>query len=109
MTKPLIVLPQAERELREAAAAYEERAPGLARAFVRELRAVFTHVEKNPGLYARVEADVRRAPLHRFPFGVFYLESDEKTTVLAVLDLRREPAPRRGLVAARAREATNKP
>ncbi len=91
MTKPVIVLPQAEEELRLAAADYETRAAGLARSFIRELRAAFNRIERTPRLYACVDGDVRRALLHRFPFGVFYEEAEEVTRVLAVLDLRRQP------------------
>lgn len=37
----------------------------------------------------------------RFPFGVYYLEAQPETRVVAVLDLRREPSWIRSLVLGR--------
>ena len=51
MTKPLVVLPQAESDLRAAATDYELQAPGLARAFIGAVREAFNHIEQTPGLY----------------------------------------------------------
>jgi hypothetical protein len=34
---------------------------------------------------------VRRAPLHRFPYGVFYVIRDDRIDALAVYHVRRRP------------------
>jgi len=39
-----------------------------------------------------VSRDVRRAMLHRFPFGVFFFVEGDRATVLAVLHLHRDPS-----------------
>lgn len=102
--KPLIVSPSAEADMVEAAAYYEAQRVGFARSFVAEIRAVFERVEDNPKLYVRVADEVRRAPMHRFPFGVFYVEEPETTWVIAVLDLRREPSTQGRVLALRRRD-----
>lgn len=34
---------------------------------------------------------IRRVLIHRFPFGIFYIEGEKHITVLAVLHARRNP------------------
>jgi hypothetical protein len=45
-------------------------------------------------LFTLVDAPVRRALLRRFPYGLFYLPGtlDEPDVIVAVIDLRQDPA-----------------
>ncbi len=36
--------------------------------------------------------DFQRMPASRFPFGIYYREHGDKTQVVAILDLRRDPS-----------------
>ena len=44
-----------------------------------------------PALYQRVRHDIRRAVLHRFPYGLFYLIDGDRILVLACFHLHRKP------------------
>ena len=98
MTKPVVVVPEAESEIREAASRYERLAPGLARRFVSSIRRIENHISVNPGLYEQVLGSIRRAPVRRFPYGLFYVDRPEHVRVLAILDLRQNPSSVRALL-----------
>jgi toxin ParE1/3/4 len=78
MAVRIIYKAAAEAEIEEAYIAYETIRRGLGVEFLDELRRVETHLHANPALYQRVEGDVRRAVLRRFPYGVFYVVDGEQ-------------------------------
>lgn len=59
--------------------------------FLEELDEVFQRIADNPKQFPQLEAEVRRALLHHFPYGVYFHEGSEDIVVLAVLHLHREP------------------
>jgi toxin ParE1/3/4 len=93
MTPRLVVRPEAASEIAAAAEWYEARLAGLGSEFLRSVAATLAAIERAPEQYPVVHRDVvRRALLRRFPLGVFYVAEAERTTVLAVLHVRRDPA-----------------
>jgi len=66
----LHVRPEAEVDAFEAASWYEREREGLGSAFLARLGWVFNRIENGPLQFPLVTADVRRALLGRFPFGV---------------------------------------
>ena len=87
----------AEAELREAAAFYGERAPGLREAFLDEFERVIELALGHPAIGAPFEAGTRRLLFERFPYGVVYRErSALLLEVIAVMHLHREPGYWRG-------------
>ena len=71
---PLLeVRPEAELDALEAASWYEGEREGLGTEFLVELRATFTRIEKGPLRFPLVFQEFRRAILHRFPFGAFFI------------------------------------
>jgi len=87
----LSVRPEAEVDAFEAATWYEREREGLGSAFLRRLRRVFGRIENGPLQFPLVTADIRRALLGRFPFGVFFFVEDDVATVIAVMHLHRHP------------------
>lgn len=87
----LDVRPEAELDAEEAAAWYEGERGGLGVTFLTELRATFVRIEQAPFQFPLVSGDIRRAILHRFPFGVFFVADGEVATVLAITHLHRHP------------------
>jgi hypothetical protein len=81
----------ARRDVFTAARSYEWERPGLAAAFIIEVERIEAFISEVPGLYARIDGDVRRAMLRRFPYGIFYLEEPDRVLILACIDLRRDP------------------
>lgn len=91
MTRRLIIRPEAEAEIAEAFAWYEERVSGLGSDFLLCVDAVFHAILHSPRQYPRVHHIVRRALTRKFPHAVFFFEDDERVVVLAVFHAKRDP------------------
>ncbi len=91
MTPTIRVRPRAETDIDEAYAWYESRVETLGEAFLRAVEACFARIVRNPEAHLIVHGRVRRARLHRFPYGVYYVIRDETIDVLAVYHGRRRP------------------
>ncbi len=84
MTHLVRVRPEAERDVEQAYEWYEERRLGLGREFLDELDVVYERIARFPLLYAEVYRGLRRAPVRRFPLGVFYFFNEKEILVVAV-------------------------
>jgi toxin ParE1/3/4 len=91
MSSNLVLRPEAVTDLREAYVWYEAERTGLGRAFLRRVRQQLDLICENPRCYPTVLKSVRRAPLRRFPFGIYYEEQGSRTVVLAVYHFKRSP------------------
>ncbi|MDR4470747.1 MAG: hypothetical protein MRJ68_21020, partial [Nitrospira sp.] len=69
----------------------EDQRAGLGMQFLSELDEVFQRIESSPKQFPQLESEVHRALLHRFPYGVYFVEEPDEVVVLAVLHLHREP------------------
>jgi len=85
----LVVRPEAELDAHEAGVWYEAEQRGLGLRFLAEASAAFARIEEGPLQFPLVLGGVRRAILHRFPFGVFFVLEDDVATVLAITHLHR--------------------
>ena len=85
----LVVRPEAELDAQEASVWYEGERPELGLRFLREVSAAFQRIEDGPLQFPTVFANIRRAILHRFPFGVFFVLEGDVATVLAITHLHR--------------------
>ncbi len=83
--------PDAQRELDEAVAYYEEKRVGLGREFRDEVVLFVSRIVKNPQRYSVRKHDVRRANLNRFPYNVNYLAEGEDIIIVAVAHDRQRP------------------
>lgn len=83
--------PDAEMELGEAAAYYEERVTGLGERFAREVDRFTAMLLAHPDLGAEIEPGLRRFVLDRFPHALIYSMAGEVLYVLAVAHQRRRP------------------
>jgi hypothetical protein len=81
----------ADMEVAAAFHGYERERQGLGVDFLDELLRIEGHLSLNPALYQRVEGDVRRANLRRFPYGLFYVIDGRTVSILACLHLHRRP------------------
>ena len=86
-----------EAEIEQAFATYEAERQGLGLEFIDELARIEGHLQANPALYQRVDGEMRRAVLRRFPYGLFYVVDDGQVNVLGCLHLHRDPRSREGL------------
>ncbi|MGH8475009.1 MAG: type II toxin-antitoxin system RelE/ParE family toxin [Methylococcales bacterium] len=72
MIQEVRLRPEAERDLTDAAAWYEEQRQGLGHEFLDEVMTMLSSVAETPLLYAVVDRATRRAVINRFPFGIYY-------------------------------------
>ena len=91
MTRTLIVRAEAEADLAASKLWYEEQHDGLGARFLAEVDATFRRIEANPMAFGFVRGKLRRALVHRFPFGVFYVLTEQRIVVVAVLHAARDP------------------
>jgi plasmid stabilization system protein ParE len=83
--------PEAEQDLAEAARWYEEQRSGLGQEFLDEALAAFAAIAERPFASAAVYRSLRRALLHRFPFGALYFVDGDGAVVIGVLHGSRHP------------------
>lgn len=88
--------PEADAEIREAAAWYERQRTGLGREFLAAVDAAVQRIRQSPRRFPRLETlpeeeNVRRLLLHRFPYGVVYEAAENDIRILAVAHTRRRP------------------
>ncbi len=92
MAVELIFAPEANRDVEEAYAWYEERRRGLGEEFLDCVDACIHKICRAPELYDKVYEDYRRALVRRFPYAVFYDFVGGKISVYGILHGSRDPA-----------------
>ena len=91
LTKPLVIRPEAEIDIADAALWYEGERQGLGVDFVNEVERVLGRIVENPLIFSEVDRNLRRALLRRFPYGIYFALEESQTTILSVLHFRRDP------------------
>ena len=87
----VVVLAEAAEDLEEARRFYDAREPGVGDYCVTSLVADLESLVLYHGIH-RQQYGCFRMLASRFPFGIYYLETETETRVLAALDLRRKPS-----------------
>ena len=87
----VVVLEEAAEDLEEAREFYDAREAGVGDYCVTALLADIESLALHHGIHRR-HYDCFRMLASRFPFGIYYLEAEHETRVVAVLDLRRNPS-----------------
>ena len=83
--------PEAEIEFNEAIDYYEECKSGLGVEFAYEVHRTIERILKFPNAWQKMEGDIRRSIVNRFPFGVIYYQKEKKIVILAIMQLQRKP------------------
>ena len=96
MSLPVVLTPEAEADLEEAAQWYERRAEGLGKDLVVRVRDLLQRIRATPQMFPEVAAGVRRGPVKRFPYSVFYRDRPERIEVVCVFHNRRDQPSGRG-------------
>jgi plasmid stabilization system protein ParE len=91
MTFEVRLRPEAEHDLSDAAAWYEEQLSGLGHQFLDAVLTALFSIAEAPRKYPLVHRNTRRALMHRFPFGVYYRIENATCVVLAVMHGSRNP------------------
>jgi len=91
VTPRLVLRPQAEAELLDARDWYEDQRPGLGAAFTTEVEMVLARIVQTPLTYPRVQGNIRRALVRRFPYVIYYHAMSDEIVVLGFIHGRRHP------------------
>ena len=83
--------PEAEQELYEAASRYESEVSNLGFRLADEVERVIRLLLERPELGARLDDELRRFVLRRFPFSVVYAVVADVVFVVAIAHGSREP------------------
>ena len=83
----------AHADVLRAAEYYNAQKPGLGFEFLAELEDTTSLIREAPLLFSVVDAPIRRALVHRFPYGVFYVPGTDEgaDVIVAVVDLHQDP------------------
>jgi toxin ParE1/3/4 len=92
LTRRVLFRPQAESELIEAHAWYDERRLGLGALFAASVERAIERIVETPLAYPRVHGETRRAVLRRFPYVLYFRVLQEEVVILAVMHGRWRPA-----------------
>lgn len=90
--KPLVIDEEAADELEEAIEYYERKRHGLGVDLATEVSDAFLKIQRNPGFYSyHKQTRIQKYLVRRFPYTVFYAESGDHITVVAVAHQKRRP------------------
>jgi toxin ParE1/3/4 len=87
----LIVRPDAEADIAAGYDWYEEQREGLGREFVEEVSTAIAAVQSEPQRFPAIFRNLRRALVHRFPYGIFFVVRSDAVVVVAAMHLARDP------------------
>jgi plasmid stabilization system protein ParE len=91
MAVRLVLAPEAEVDIAEAYNWYEGRRAGLGEEFLSSVDACFERIKRRPHMYPIVRENYRRSLIRRFPYAVFYEQSEAIVTIYAVFHTSRDP------------------
>jgi plasmid stabilization system protein ParE len=91
MRPRLLIRPEAQADLEEAALWYEAQRPGLGDTFSSSVSDLIDRVAINPLHFPVAIRPVRRGLLDRFPYAVYYVVEEGTVVIVAVVHQRRDP------------------
>jgi plasmid stabilization system protein ParE len=83
----VIVRSEAEADITAAAVWYQRQQAGLGDEFLAEVEIAITGAGKNPFLHPKLrrKPDVRRVPVRRFPYHIFFISRPDAVIIFRVL------------------------
>ncbi len=83
--------PEAKKELREAAAFYENSRFELGERFLAAVETVIDKISLNPLRCSRISGGFRCCLVKKFPYGIIYATQEDEIFVAAVMHMKRKP------------------
>ena len=87
----LVVQPEAETDITNAAFWYHEQSSAVRDSFLAAVDRALQAIEQRPLQYQRIYNQVRRLVLREFPYALFYTISGQNVVVIACLHCSRDP------------------
>jgi plasmid stabilization system protein ParE len=87
----LVIRPEAQKELLDAQAWYEEISPGLGFEFARAVDAAIAKILRMPLAFPRIEDEFRHIIIRKFPYSIIYFKTETEIIVVSCFHHRRKP------------------
>jgi len=91
VTLPVVWIPEADADLKEAFAWYESIHPDLGARFALAVETVVEVIARSPLAFQIVHSEIRRAGVRRFPYGLFFKVEPNRIVVIACMHGKRNP------------------
>ncbi len=91
MTYDIKFFPEAYIDIQEAKAYHNERKDKLGEEFFQHVEQAIERLKTNPFLFQRGYRGIRKAPVSKFNYSVFYFTEQKRVIVIAVLFNGRDP------------------
>ena len=88
----------AAAEVEAASARYAQPEINKAPEFVKDLERTESYLRTQPALYQRIDKDIHRAVLRRFPYSLFYVIEQDQVIVLAFMHQHQKALRREELI-----------
>ncbi len=89
--RKVTVDPAALEDIAEASRFYNRAKPGLGKVFREFVKTAFKKIAKQPELYVFIAKPYRGHYMDKFPFTVYYRETEESVHIMAVLHQHSHP------------------
>jgi toxin ParE1/3/4 len=91
MTYDLRFLADTEEDIFNGYAWYEEKATGLGEEFKRTVYSSTAEITRNPQIYPKVEDEIRRCLLRRFPYSIYFIIEENTVIICGFFHCARDP------------------
>ncbi|WP_127023670.1 type II toxin-antitoxin system RelE/ParE family toxin [Rheinheimera mangrovi] len=91
MTAKLLIRSAAKKDLQYAFQYYQSCLPNLGHEFLLCVDAQLHAIQRMPKRYRMVYKMIRRAVVQRFPYCIYFIETEQVISIIAVLHARRAP------------------
>jgi plasmid stabilization system protein ParE len=91
VTLPIVWLPEADAELKDARAWYDKIRVELGERFALAVEATVEAITEHPSQFPVVYREMRRAGVRRFPYGIFFEVQHDRIVVIACFHGKRNP------------------
>ena len=89
--KAVVSVDEAKEDIGNARDWYESKTAGLGEEFRQAIQETVSRIVANPESFRKVRRNIRRAIVHRFPYGVFFIDESSRIVIIAVAHFRRSP------------------
>ena len=89
--KRMIILPDAEIDIKETVKYYKERSKGLEKEFVKLIDSSIHDINKNPEAFPVVKYDIRKYVVTKFEFCIYFIDRIDVLYIIAVFHDKRNP------------------
>ncbi|MDP2891263.1 MAG: type II toxin-antitoxin system RelE/ParE family toxin [Bacteroidota bacterium] len=87
----MIINATAEADLKIASDWYVSHKEGLDRDFIQEIEKSIHRIQDNPKQFACIRKQIRMSIVKRFPYGIYFYNTDDIINVFAIFHFSRNP------------------